>query len=309
VTVAPVAHTKTALSADELLSGWRNLRVEVDEEGDVCLVRQDGTRVETWREHHPYELRMSRVEYEREKRLLQIELLKLQSWIKDTGQKVVLLFEGRDAAGKGGAIKRFVEHLNPRGARVVALTKPTVAEAGSWYFQRYIRQLPTAGEIVLFDRSWYNRAVVERVMGFCTDEEYLEFMRQAPDLERMLSDSGLHIVKYWFAVSRGEQRTRFTIRRIDPVRRWKLSPIDLASLDRWDDYSLAKEAMFYYTDSVETPWTVVQGNDKRRARLEAMRHLLSLFDYPGKDHDAVGAPDPVIVGSPKLVEADHFSML
>jgi polyphosphate kinase 2 len=308
VTVVPKEHTDTALAADELLSGWRNLRVEVDEEGDVCLVRADGTRVETWRENHPYELRMSRADYEREKRLLQIELLKLQSWIKETGQKVVLLFEGRDAAGKGGAIKRFIEHLNPRGARVVALTKPSVAEAGAWYFQRYIKQLPTAGEIVLFDRSWYNRAVVERVMGFCSDKEYVEFTRQAPELEKMLTSSGLHIVKYWFAVSRGEQRTRFTIRRIDPVRRWKLSPIDLASLDRWDDYTVAKEAMFHYTDSAETPWTVVQGNDKRRARLEAMRHLLSLFDYPGKDHDAVGAPDPLIVGSPKLVEADRFSL-
>jgi len=304
-----MSHTDTVLAVDDHLIGWRNLRVEVDEEGDVCLVGPDGTRVETWRENHPYELRMPRAEYEREKRLLQIELLKLQSWIKETGQRVVLLFEGRDAAGKGGTIKRFIEHLNPRGARVVALTKPSVAEAGSWYFQRYIKHLPTAGEIVLFDRSWYNRAVVERVMGFCSDKEYLEFMRQAPDLEKMLVSSGLHIVKYWFAVSKGEQRTRFTIRRIDPVRRWKLSPIDLASLDRWDDYTVAKEAMFYYTDSAATPWTVVQGNDKRRARLEAMRHLLSLFDYPGKDHDAVGAPDPVIVGSPKLVEADHFSLL
>ncbi|MEO5873853.1 MAG: polyphosphate kinase 2 [Streptosporangiaceae bacterium] len=309
MTLVPFAPAEVVLSADDLLTGWRNLSVEVDEEGDVCLVRPDGTRMETWRENHPYNMRMSRTEYEREKRLLQIELLKLQSWIKDADQKVVLIFEGRDAAGKGGTIKRFIEHLNPRGARVVALTKPSPAEAGSWYFQRYVKQLPTGGEIVLFDRSWYSRAVVERVMGFCSDAEYMEFMRQAPDLEKMLSNSGLHIVKFWFAVSRGEQRTRFTIRRIDPVRRWKLSPIDLASLDRWDDYTHAKEAMFYYTDSAETPWTVVQGNDKRRARLEAMRHLLSLFDYPGKDHEAAGTPDPLIVGPPKPAERGRFPLL
>jgi polyphosphate kinase 2 len=266
-------------------------RVVDDDDDDPVLLREDGSVVDTWRQGYPYPERMDRQDYKR------------------NGQRLVVVFEGRDAAGKGGTIKRFMEHLNPRGARIVALEKPTARESGQWYLQRYVAHLPSAGEIVLFDRSWYNRAVVERVMGFCSDKEYLEFMRQAPALEKMLVSSGLHIVKYWFAVSKGEQRTRFTIRRIDPVRRWKLSPIDLASLDRWDDYTVAKEAMFYYTDSAATPWTVVQGNDKRRARLEAMRHLLSLFDYPGKDHDAVGAPDPVIVGSPKLVEADHFSLL
>ena len=222
---------------------------------------------ETWREGYPYDHKMTRHEYEEIKRSLQIELLKLQSWVKQTGQKVVLIFEGRDAAGKGGTIKRFTEHLNPRGARVVALEKPTERERTQWYFQRYIEHLPAAGEIVLFDRSWYNRAGVERVMGYCTPAEYMEFMREAPELERMLVRSGIHLTKFWFSVSRGEQRTRFARRETDPVRRWKLSPTDLESLDKWDDYTEAKEAMFFYTDTADAPWTVIKSNDKKRARI------------------------------------------
>jgi polyphosphate kinase 2 len=257
----------------------------------------EGADAETWREGYPYDQRMSRREYEDLKRSLQIELLKLQSWVKQSGQKVVLLFEGRDAAGKGGTIKRFTEHLNPRGAQVVALEKPSERESSQWYFQRYIQHLPAAGEIVMFDRSWYNRAGVERVMGFCTPAEYMEFMRQAPELERMLVRSGIHLFKFWFSVSRGEQRTRFAARQTDPVRRWKLSPMDLASLDKWDAYTEAKEAMFFYTDTADAPWTVIKSNDKKRARIGALRCVLHALDYSDKDTAIVGEPDPLIVGS------------
>ncbi|MFY1703821.1 polyphosphate kinase 2 [Micromonospora sp. WMMA1923] len=263
---------------------------------DPILLRPDGTPVDTWREDYPYDHRMEREEYDRHKRLLQIELLKLQEWITESGERLVILFEGRDAAGKGGTIKRFMEHLNPRGAQVVALTKPNERESSQWYFQRWLRHLPAAGEIVLFDRSWYNRAGVERVMGFCTRKEYLEFLRQAPELERMLTRSGIRLVKFWFSVSQNEQRTRFAVRQVDPVRQWKLSPMDIASLDRWDEYTEAKEAMFFYTDTADAPWTVVKSNDKKRARLEAMRHVLNRFEYANKDPEVVGVPDPLIVG-------------
>ncbi|MDX5361758.1 MAG: polyphosphate kinase 2 [Alphaproteobacteria bacterium] len=245
---------------------------------------------------YPYTTKLSRRPYEAKKEALQAELLKLQLWAKDTGQKIVILFEGRDAAGKGGTIKRFTEHLNPRGARVVALEKPSETERGEWFFQRYIRHLPTAGEIVLFDRSWYNRAGVERVMGFCSPSEYLEFMRQTPELERMLVRSGIHLFKYWFSVTREEQHRRFDARRTDPLKQWKLSPIDLASLDRWDDYTEAKEAMFFYTDTADAPWTIVKSDDKKRARLNCMLHFLDAFDYPGKNRKVAHAPDPLIVG-------------
>ncbi len=274
----------------------RELLVEDADDDDPMLFFRDGRPVDTWREGYPYDERMARDAYEREKRLLQIELLKLQNWVKETGERIVILFEGRDAAGKGGTIKRFMEHLNPRGAGVVALEKPSERERTQWYFQRYVAHLPAAGEIVLFDRSWYNRAGVERVMGFVDSRDYLEFMRQAPDLERMLVRSGIRLVKLWFSVSRGEQRTRFVIRQVDPVRQWKLSPMDLASLDKWDDYTEAKEAMFFYTDTADAPWTVVKSNDKKRARLEAMRHVLNLFPYTGKDTEIVGSPDPLVVG-------------
>ncbi|MEH3034574.1 MAG: polyphosphate kinase 2 [Aeromicrobium erythreum] len=267
-----------------------------EDDDDPVLLDADGVPVDTWREGYPYDARLDRTTYELEKRLLQIELIKLQSWVKDTGQRIVLVFEGRDAAGKGGTIKRFTEHLNPRGATVVALAKPTDREQSQWYFQRYVQHLPAAGEIVFFDRSWYNRAGVERVMGFCTPDQYTEFLKQAPAFEKMLVNDGVHVVKFWFSVSRAEQLTRFTIRQIDPVRQWKLSPMDLASLDKWDAYTEAKEAMFRRTDTKHSPWTVVKSNDKKRARLEAMRHVLHRFDYPGKDVDVVRTPDPLVVG-------------
>ncbi len=269
---------------------------ETDDDDEPVLRWKDGRLVDTWREGYPYPERLPRPEYEVEKRQLQIELLKLQNWVKDTGQRIVILFEGRDAAGKGGTIKRFTEHLNPRGSRVVALEKPSDRERGEWYFQRYAVQLPTAGEIVLFDRSWYNRAGVERVMGFCTEEQYQVFVRQAPEFEEMLIGDGIWLIKLWFSVSRAEQRTRFLIRRIDPVRQWKLSPTDLASLNRWDDYTAAKEAMFELTDTNVSPWTVVKSNDKKRARLNAMRFVLNGFDYPRRDNTVIGLPDPLIVG-------------
>ena len=283
--------------------------VEYEDGDDPILRRPDGTVVDTWRENYPYDTRLSREEYDLVKRLLQIELLKMQYWIKETGSRMVIACEGRDAAGKGGTIKRFTEHLNPRGARVVALDKPTEREMGQWYFQRYVNHLPTAGEIVLLDRSWYNRAGVERVMGYCTDEQYSRFIHQAPTFERMLVDDGVTLVKLWFSVSKAEQRTRFLIRQVDPVRQWKLSPNDVESLDRWDAYTAAKVAMFRATDTDYAPWTVVKSNDKKRARVEAMRHVLSLVDYEDKDHEVIGKPDQNVVGAASTLletgEADH----
>ncbi|MEH7827598.1 polyphosphate kinase 2 [Gemmobacter denitrificans] len=258
---------------------------------------------------YPYARLMGTKAYEAEKALLQAELLKVQIWAQETGQKFVILMEGRDAAGKGGTIKRFMEHLNPRYARVVALTKPGEKEKGEWFFQRYIQHLPTAGEIVFYDRSWYNRAGVERVMGFCSPSEYLEFMRQAPELERMLVRSGIRLYKYWFSVTREEQRARFLARETDPLKMWKLSPIDKASLDKWDDYTEAKEAMFFYTDTADAPWTIVKSNDKKRARLNCMRHFLSSLDYPNKDHAVIGTPDPLIVGRASQVIGGHGHIL
>jgi polyphosphate kinase len=274
---------------------------ESDDEDEPVLRWKDGRLVDTWREGYPYDERMPRPDYEAVKRLLQIELLKLQNWVKDNEKRIVILFEGRDAAGKGGTIKRFTEHLNPRGSNVVALEKPSEREQGEWYFQRYVNHLPSGGELVLFDRSWYNRAGVERVMGYCSNDEYHLFVRQAPDFERMLTDDGTAVIKLWFSVSRSEQRTRFLIRQIDPVRQWKLSPTDLASLDRWDDYTAAKEAMFQQTDTTWSPWTVIKSNDKKRARIGAMRYVLGLFDYPNKDSSIASPPDPLIVGPASTV--------
>ncbi len=255
-----------------------------------------------WRDGaYPYRNLLSRRSYERQKYRLQVELLKLQAWVKDTGARVVILFEGRDAAGKGGAIKRFMEHLNPRGARVVALEKPSEIERGQWYFQRYIEHLPTRGEIVLFDRSWYNRSGVERVMDFCTEGEYEEFLRQCPEFERQLVRSGIHLFKFWFSVSRKEQRRRFKERRLHPLKQWKLSPVDLASLDKWDDYTLAKEAMFLHCDTSDAPWTVIKSDCKKRARLNAMRYVLHRMPYARKDPSLLGPVDPLIVGRPSLV--------
>ncbi|MEU5861227.1 MULTISPECIES: polyphosphate kinase 2 [unclassified Nonomuraea] len=302
--LAPLA----AAEHSELLDTTPGLWVDDSDDDDPVLVRADGRPVDTWRQHYPYDERLSRETYERDKRLLQIELLKLQYWIKGTGRRLVVLFEGRDAAGKGGTIKRFMEHLNPRGATVVALEKPSERERGQWYFQRYIAHLPANGEIVLFDRSWYNRAGVERVMGFCDVHEYLEFMEQVPRLENLLVDSGLHLVKLWFSVSRAEQRTRFIIRQVDPVRQWKLSPMDLASLRKWDEYTQAKEDMFLHTDTESAPWTVIKSNDKKRARLEAMRHVLSLFDYDEKDAEVVGVPDPrIVISAGDIFDEDHVA--
>jgi polyphosphate kinase len=269
--------------------------VRDDHGDDPTLITPDGKAVETWREDYPYDELMSRNDYEVEKYLLQIELLKFQYWAQDAGQRHVVVFEGRDAAGKGGTIKRFMEHLNPRSARVVALTKPTTTEQGQWYFQRYVSQLPTRGDIVMFDRSWYNRAGVERVMGFCDEDEYQTFMAQAPLFEEMLNDSGVHLTKLWFSVTRQEQRTRFAIRQIDPVRRWKLSPMDLESLDKWDAYTEAKEEMFLRTDTDHAPWHTIKSNDKKRARVNAMRLFLSLVEYDGKDEQVILTPDPAIV--------------
>ena len=246
---------------------------------------------------YPYEGKLTRRVYEEQKAQLQVELLKVQDWVRETQSKIVILFEGRDAAGKGGTIKRFTEHLNPRGARVVALDKPTEAERTEWFFQRYIRHLPHGGEIVLFDRSWYNRAGVERVMGFCNGKEYLEFMRQVPELERMFVRSGIVLFKYWFSVTRHEQRRRFEARENDLLKQWKLSPVDRASIDKWDEYTDAKEAMFFYTDTADAPWTIVKSDDKKRARLNCMRHFLSSLPYTDKHVAVVGQPDPLIVGT------------
>ena len=246
---------------------------------------------------YPYQSRLRTKEYEEHVIPLQTELLKVQAWVKQSGERIVMIFEGRDAAGKGGTIKRFTEHLNPRGARVVALEKPTDRERTQWYFQRYINHLPSGGEIVFFDRSWYNRAGVERVMNFCNANEYLEFMRECPDIERMLVRSGIRLYKYWFSVTREEQARRFASRADDPLKQWKLSPIDKASLDKWDAYTEAKEAMFFYTDTADAPWTIVKSDDKKRARLNCMQHFLSTLDYPDKDRHVVRGPDPLIVGS------------
>jgi polyphosphate kinase 2 len=254
---------------------------------------------------YPYRSKIKTSVYEQHREALQVELLKVQNWVKQSGQRIVALFEGRDAAGKGGTIKRFMEHLNPRAARVVALEKPTDHELGQWYFQRYIKHLPTAGEMVFFDRSWYNRAGVERVMGFCTSLEYLEFMRQVPDLERMLTRSGIHLFKYWFSVTREEQRRRFSARQDDPLKQWKLSPIDAQSRDKWVEYTQAKESMFFYTDTLDAPWTVIKSDDKRRARLNCMQHFLASLDYPDKDEHVVHGPDPLIVGTPSQVIEKH----
>ncbi|MEM1432408.1 MAG: polyphosphate kinase 2 [Pseudomonadota bacterium] len=277
----------------DIISSAENKGIEVDDR----IGALDPPPLAFEQGRYPYKRKMGRRQYEAEKAALQAELLKVQLWAQETGEKFVLVFEGRDAAGKGGTIKRFTEHLNPRAARVVALNKPTWEEKGQWFFQRYVSELPTCGEMVFYDRSWYNRAGVERVMGFCEPGEYLEFMREAPELERMLVRSGIRLYKYWFSVTRREQRRRFKSRETDPLKQWKLSPIDKASLDKWEAYTEAKEAMFFYTDTADAPWTIVKSNDKKRARLNCMRHFLSTLDYPGKDPEIATPPDPLIVGS------------
>ena len=270
--------------------------------GEAMGTNPDDELADDWRDGgYPYKHLMLRKNYETAKYQLQVELLKLQAWVKETGQRVVVLFEGRDAAGKGGAIKRFMEHLNPRGARVIALEKPTDTERGQWYFQRYVEHLPTRGEITLFDRSWYNRAGVERVMKFCTDAEYAEFMRQAPEFERHLVRSGTHVIKFWFSVSQSEQRRRFKERQAHPLKQWKLSPIDEASLDKWEEYTRAKEAMFFATDTADSPWTVIKSDCKKRARVNAMRYALHKLPYSNKELDNIGVIDPLLVGRAHVV--------
>ncbi|MCP4304239.1 MAG: polyphosphate kinase 2 [bacterium] len=245
---------------------------------------------------YPYRTKLGREEYEAEKRLLQIELLQVQRWVADTKQRLLLIFEGRDAAGKGGTIKRFMEHLNPRGSRIVALSKPTKLERGQWFFQRYIERLPTRGEMVFFDRSWYNRAVVEPVMGFCTPEEHQIFLRQVPQLEAMLTESGITMFKFWFSVSREEQLRRFLSRSQDALKQWKLSPVDVESLGKWHEYTEVKQSMLLVTDTTVAPWTVVRSDDKKRARLATMKYVLSKLDYPERNLDVIGTPDPQIIG-------------
>ncbi|MFO1193010.1 MAG: polyphosphate kinase 2 [Rhodoferax sp.] len=294
-------------SPDDIAAVRKMLAVDLAADAPQADTRAGGRGADEelasdWRSGgYPYKNLMSRKRYEKQKYALQVELLKLQAWVKETGQRLVILFEGRDAAGKGGTIKRVMEHLNPRGARVVALEKPSEVERGQWYFQRYVQHLPTAGEIVLFDRSWYNRAGVERVMGFCTDAEYQEFMRQAPQFERQLVRSGVHLVKFWFSVSRDEQRRRFKERELHPLKQWKLSPVDLASLDKWDDYTKAKEAMFFETDTADAPWTVIKSDCKKRARLNAMRYVLHRLPYANKDLGNIGALDTLLVGRAHVV--------
>ena len=304
--VAAVARWLQAMALEASPDDVAALGEALAESGDLIYgtppVHPDDVLVEGWRDAvYPYANLMARKTYEQEKYRLQVELLKLQAWAKETGQRIVILFEGRDAAGKGGSIKRFTEHLNPRGSRVVALEKPTDEERGQWYFQRYVQHLPTRGEIVLFDRSWYNRAGVERVMGFCTDAEYDEFMVQAPEFERHLVHSGVHLVKFWFSVSREEQQRRFAERERHPLKQWKLSPIDLQSLDKWDEYTDAKEAMFLHTDTAEAPWVVIKSDCKKRARLNAMRYVLHRLPYANKDVGRIGSLDPLIVGRANVV--------
>lgn len=285
----------------ERLAGELGLVIARTRKGRTKLLGPDGRPVRPWLEQYPYDERLDRQAYEEIKQRLQIELLKLQRSVKASGQRLLILFEGRDAAGKGGTIKRFNENLNPRGARVVALEKPAPHEVGEFYLRRYIPHLPGPGEIAMFDRSWYNRAGVEIVMGFCPREEYQRFLRDVPEFERGLIADGITVVKFWFSVTRAEQLRRFLDRQVDPVKKWKLSAVDLASLDMWDEYTRARQAVFAHTDLPEAPWTVVKSNDKRRARIEAMRHVLSIFDYEDKDHLVVGQPDPLIAGPASLL--------
>lgn len=281
---------------------------------DVVRKARTVARSKMINEHYPYKSKMNRKNYEQRKKILQIELIKMQNWVRKTGQKIVIVFEGRDAAGKGGTIKRFMEHLNPRAARVVALVKPSEKEKGQWYFQRYIQHLPSNGEIVFFDRSWYNRAGVEKVMGFCSDKEYKDFVKQASSFERMLGQSGIKVIKFWFSVSREEQLRRFISRTKDPLKQWKLSPMDVASLSKWDRYTEAKEEMFHHTDKSYSPWIVVRSDDKKRARLNAIRYVLEQFEYEGKNHKLITPTDHQIIGSAaniyepdELIHREYFN--
>ena len=251
------------------------------------LMRSDG---------YPYDRKLKRKRYERELEQLSLELIKVQRWQEETGARIVILFEGRDAAGKGGTINAFREYLNPRAARIVALAKPTRKEQGQWYFQRYVEEFPTSGEMVLFDRSWYNRAGVEPVMGFVSPEKHEQFLRDVPAFEKLLVDDGIHLFKIWLNVGQAMQIARFHARRHNPLKSWKLSPIDLKALALWDEYTRQRDIMLEHTSTEHAPWTIVRSNDKRRARLNAMRHVLSRLDYTDKDEAAIGAMDERIVG-------------
>lgn len=247
--------------------------------------------------NYPYDDKLDRKDYEASLRELQIELVKVQSWAQDSGSRVVMVFEGRDAAGKGGTINSFRSYMNPRHTRIAALPKPTDREQGQWYFQRYIQHLPTEGEIVLFDRSWYNRGGVEPVMGFCTPAQHKTFLQEAPKFEQMMVDEGIYLFKFWLNIGREMQLKRFHDRRHDPLKHWKLSPMDIASLDKWDDYTNNRNLMLAKTHTQDTPWTILRSNDKRRARLNAIRHVLQNLDYPGKDKKAIGDIDPLVLGA------------
>lgn len=249
----------------------------------------------------PYEKRLRRSVYDEEYAALQIELVKMQAWVKATGKRLAIVFEGRDAAGKGGSIKRMTENLNPRGAKIIALSKPTDKEQGQWYFQRYIRHLPSEGEIVLFDRSWYNRAVIEPVFGFCTDEQRQHFFNQSPDFERMLQDEGITLIKVWLTVGRAEQLRRLLARESDPLKQWKLSGIDVKGLSLWNEYSEAIELMFDQTHSTASPWNVIRSDDKRRAQLAVIRLVLSKLEYDGKNRNVVLEPNANICGDPSIM--------
>jgi len=275
-----------------------------DSDGHERVFVLDDPNFPGWAKEHvltsggyPYEKKLSRKAYEKELELLQIELAKLQSHAQAQGLRMVAVFEGRDAAGKGSTIKRFMEHMNPRHARAVALSKPTEAERGQWYFQRYVKHMPTTGDIVLFDRSWYNRAGVERVMGFCDEEQLASFLREAPQFESMLVREGIVFFKFFLTIGRETQLKRIHKRAHSPLKRWKLSELDLAAIAKWDAYTAAKEDMFRFTHTSTCPWTVIRANDQRRARLNAIRVVLNAIDYANKNPDAIAEPDPNIVGS------------
>ncbi|WP_282151076.1 polyphosphate kinase 2 [Ruegeria atlantica] len=252
---------------------------------------------------YPYKERMKRKDYEKEMDVLQIELVKMQSWVRATGNRVAIIFEGRDAAGKGGTIKRFRENLNPRGARNVALSKPSDTERSQWYFQRYVQHLPAAGEIVFFDRSWYNRGVVENVFGFCETEERERFFRQVLPLETGLVNDGIKLFKFWLNVGRAEQLNRFLARETDPLKQWKLSPIDIAGLGKWDEYTQSISETLTRSHSDLCPWTIIRSDDKKRARIAAIRTVLHALDYDEKDKKAIGKIDPLICGGPEVLDA------
>ena len=275
---------------DDAPSDIRNA-IKRAEKGDIL----DGS--------YPHSERLPRKHYQKELEALQIELVKLQAWAKQSGARIAIVFEGRDAAGKGGTIKRFREYLNPRGARVVALSKPSDTESTQWYFQRYIDHLPAGGEIVFYDRSWYNRGVVEKVLGFCTDDQRDHFFAQTPGFERMLVDEGIHLFKFWLNVGRAEQLRRFLKREESPLKQWKLSRIDVEGLYKWDDYTAAISETLERSHTSHAPWTIIRSDDKRRARIAALRHVLTHIDYDRKDPKAVGQPDTAVCGGPEIWDA------